>query len=255
LGVGPVPHRPSYLPARPVAGPFLPIKVRFVYNHQKIVFLLFQHWSITPMALPATHLRFAAVLADQLAVSDWQAYLSGTLYPDSRWVTGVARQQTHDARFRDPAFATDDFTLGWHIHCACDQIQGDIHAACLGDLTTLTPIARWVRVSAAKVIQDMDDAAKGKLSDYLPLLVACQTPNQESDADIDNYFGFVKQAYHRLSTPAWQDYARLWEQVGLDRPTVLQIENEVQQMRSDPSLIATLNAIFDQMVNQYSIIH
>ena len=205
------------------------------------------------MALPATHLRFAAVLADRLAVSDWQAYLSGTLYPDSRWVTGVARHQTHDARFLDPAFATDDFTLGWHIHCVCDQIQGEIHAACLGDLDALTPLARWVRVSAAKVIQDMDDAARGQLRDYLVHLVACHTPNQEFSQDIDSYFGFVKQAYHRLNTPAWQDYARLWDQVGLDRPTVLEIEKAVQQMRSDPSLIGSLNVAFDQMVNQYPV--
>jgi hypothetical protein len=112
-----------------------------------------KHWDSVSMALPATHLRFAADLTDQLVVSDWSAHLSGTLYPDSRWVTGVDRHQTHDARFLDPAFATDDFSLGWHIHCVCDQIQGDIHAEILGDLESLTPDARWVRMSAAKIIQ------------------------------------------------------------------------------------------------------
>ena len=209
------------------------------------------HFSFN-VALPATHLRFAAALADQLAVSDWEAYISGTLYPDSRWVTGVARHKTHDMRFLDPAFATDDFTRGWHIHCVCDQIQGDIHAEFLGDLALLTPEVRWIRMSAAKVIQDMHDAADGKLSDYLPLLKSCRTPNQEYGADIDNYFGFVKQAYHHLSPMDWQDYARLWGQVGLDRSMVLKIEEEMQRMRLDTKLITILSTAFDQMVVRYS---
>jgi hypothetical protein len=203
------------------------------------------------MALPATHLRFAAVVADQFAVSDWQAYLSGTLYPDSRWITGIARQQTHAERFLDPAFAVDDFTRGWHIHCVCDQIQGDIHGDLFGDLASLTPDARWVRLSAAKVIQDMHDAAQAKLDTYLPLLFACRTPNQEAAGDIDAYFSFVRQAYRRSGAPYWQDYARLWAQVGLDRSIVCQIEKEIQVMRLDAQRGRVLRAAFDQMVARY----
>ncbi len=205
------------------------------------------------MALPATHLRFAATVADQLAVSDWSAYLSGTLYPDSRWVTGVDRHQTHDARFLDPAFATDDFSLGWHIHCVCDQIQGDLYAQIVNGLDALTAGQRWVRLSAAKVIQDMVDAAEARLGDRLPLLKTSRTPNQESVVDMDNYFGFVKQAYHGLRVPDWQDYARLWDQVGLDAPTVLRIKAELQQMRSDMALSTALGEAFDRMVNRYSM--
>ena len=115
----------------------------------------------------------------------------------------------------------------------------------------LTPDARWVRLSAAKVVQDMHDAANCELGRYLPLLAACQTPNQESGVDIDNYFGCVRQAYHRLGTPDWRDYARLWDQVGLDRFTVSQIEKEIQQMRLDPVLIGALQTAFDQMAARY----
>jgi hypothetical protein len=205
------------------------------------------------MALPATHLRFAAVVADQLAVSDWSAYLSGTLYPDSRWITGIARLKTHDRRFLDPSFAGDDFTRGWHIHCVCDRIQKDIHVDLFGDLASLTPQAKWVRLSAAKVVQDMHDAANGALDDYLPSLSPSRTPNQESGADIGRYYDFVKQAYQRLSTPHWQDYARLWNQVGLDRDVISEIEKETQQMRSDVQLNPKLNRVFDQMVARYTL--
>ena len=62
------------------------------------------------MALPATHIRFAAALCERLGVADLPAFFSGTLYPDSRWLTGVDRQRTHGRRHLDPEFPADDFT-------------------------------------------------------------------------------------------------------------------------------------------------
>jgi hypothetical protein len=109
------------------------------------------------MALPATHIRFAAAIADRFGMSDSNAYYSGTLYPDSRWVSGVARNKTHDQRFLSPDFPSDDFTRGWHVHCVCDRIQAEIHDEILGDLSMMTVNARWVRLSAAKVVQDIAD--------------------------------------------------------------------------------------------------
>lgn len=203
------------------------------------------------MALPATHLRFAAALADRLAVSDWPAYLSGTIYPDSRWVTGIGRHQTHAERHLDPAWVTDDFTRGWHIHCICDRIQGDIHTELLGDLSSLPEETRWVRRSAAKVIQDMQDAANSPLRTFLPLLGALQTPNQESGEDVDAYLGYIKTAYRRPGAPDWQDYARLWREVGLDRTTVDQLEKALRRMRQDGELTERLETALDQMMTRF----
>lgn len=207
------------------------------------------------MALPATHIRFAAAVAGPLGVSDWPAYLSGTLYPDSRWVTGVDRQRTHASRFLDPGFAADDFTLGWHIHCVGDSIQGVIHTALFRGLERMTPEARWILLSAAKVVQDRCDAAAGNLGTYLPLLTHVQAPNGESLDEIEAYFSFVKQAYRSHHTPEWADYAELWSQVGLEPHRITRIEAEVGRLLADREIELRLCAAFKQMVARWTAAH
>jgi hypothetical protein len=205
------------------------------------------------MALPATHIRFAAAIADRLQVSEPDAYFSGTLYPDSRWVTGIARNKTHDPRFLNPDFPSDDFTLGWHIHCLCDRIQGDIHDALLDGLATMTADARWVRVSAAKVIQDMKDAsAAAPLDDRFSLLRCYRTPNGESDARVAAYFDLVRHAYGKGRPPTRADYAGLWAGVGLDRPLIAEIERQVASMMADDVLVSRLHQTFERMVARWT---
>lgn len=41
------------------------------------------------MALEATHLRFALDLLPKLEVKDINDYLAGSIYPDSRYTTGI----------------------------------------------------------------------------------------------------------------------------------------------------------------------
>ncbi|HSO18458.1 MAG TPA: hypothetical protein VLT88_03310 [Desulfosarcina sp.] len=203
------------------------------------------------MALPATHIRFAATAADRLGVTDMGAYLSGTLYPDSRWVTGIDRRRTHAPRCLDPDFASDDFTLGWHMHCLCDRMQGDIHAELLEDLPELTPEARWVRTSAAKVVQDMTDAARGGIGGHLPLLTQARSPNGESGGRVAAYLGMVRRAY-RKGTPDWSDYVRLWTDVGLDRLRVDRIRQQVRAIMVDEALVDALHGVFDRMAREWS---
>jgi hypothetical protein len=178
------------------------------------------------LALPATHIRFAVSVADRLPVADMGAYLSGTVYPDSRWLTGVDRKQTHARRFLDPAFPSDAFTLGWHIHCVCDRIQGALYDQLLDGLALLDADARWIRISAAKVVQDMQDAALAELDKRLPLLVRAQTPNSESKDQVDAYMRLVRRAYRCQAQPTWPAYARLWLDVGLDRLKIIAIEKQ-----------------------------
>ncbi|BBO85278.1 hypothetical protein DSCO28_58440 [Desulfosarcina ovata subsp. sediminis] len=203
------------------------------------------------MALSATHLRFAAVLLRWLPVTDRPAYFSGTLYPDSRWVSGLAREKTHADRFLNPDFAVDDFSLGWHVHCVCDRIQGQIHQDLLGDLSMLTDSERWVRLSAAKVIQDGFDAAKGDLAQQLALLVDGLAPNGEPPGSVADYFGFVRRAYRGCTARTPADYARLWADVGLDPTMITRIEDAVACMQANPVLVDALVASFDRMVSRW----
>ncbi|WP_319524054.1 hypothetical protein [uncultured Desulfosarcina sp.] len=203
------------------------------------------------MALPATHIRFAVTLAEQLGVANLPAYLSGTLYPDSRWLTGLEREHTHDRRFLEPGFATDDFSLGWHIHCVCDHIQGGIHGDLFDGLLQLSPDERWIRVSAAKAVQDANDAAKCEISRYLPLLTDNRTPNGESGEGVGAYLELVSRVYSRGVLPAWSDYAALWAGVGLDRQRIARIQEEVERIMADEISVNNLYDVFEQMVHRW----
>jgi len=203
------------------------------------------------MALPATHIRFAVALAEHLSVADMAAYLSGTVYPDSRWITGLEREHTHDRRFLEPNFASDDFSLGWHIHCVCDQIQGDIHGALLGDLFQLSPDERWIRMAAAKAVQDAKDATRGGIAAYLSFLTDSRTPNGESGGDVSAYLQLVRDVYSRNVPPAWSDYEALWEGVGLDRKRISRIEKQAGRIREDKKLVSGIYGAFQQIVDRW----
>ncbi len=61
------------------------------------------------MSLEATHIRFALDLKDKYRVQAIEKYISGTTYPDSRYVTKIDRGLTHNDDILTPGFAKDDF--------------------------------------------------------------------------------------------------------------------------------------------------
>ena len=49
------------------------------------------------MAFTATHIKFALDFKDKYDIKDLSHYLSGAIYPDSRYVTGIDRNLTHNS--------------------------------------------------------------------------------------------------------------------------------------------------------------
>ena len=47
------------------------------------------------MALAATHIRLAIDMAGRYPIKRFSEFISGTIYPDSRWLTGIDRDLTH----------------------------------------------------------------------------------------------------------------------------------------------------------------
>lgn len=200
------------------------------------------------MALPATHIRFAASIAAEHVIGDMGDYLSGTLYPDSRWLTGVDRKQTHARRFLDPAFPTDAFTLGWHVHCVCDRIQSKLHEQLLDGLPDLTAEERWILFSAAKVVQDMYDAELIDLNSRMPMLTRAAAPNNESKDLVFEYLRRVCRVYLGGKASTWDRYARLWQAVNLEQSRIDAIEKQVGDILGDGLLAQRIRDTFDQMV-------
>jgi hypothetical protein len=73
------------------------------------------------MAFAVTHIRYAVDTSRDQNIKDWDAYISGALYPDSRYVTGVDRRLTHRLENMPPRKKWDDFHRGWAAHIICDN--------------------------------------------------------------------------------------------------------------------------------------
>lgn len=203
------------------------------------------------MAMPATHIRFAATLAQRLDIQDRTAYISGTIYPDSRWTTGIDRKKTHDQRFLDPNFPSDDFTMGWHVHCRCDYDQGGIFKQLLGDLSDLSLEDRWVRFAAAKTIQDMNDAVADRVFENLWLLTNKTTPNGEDRKAVMAFYHIIQRVYGKKEPVRMSDYVRLWTAVGFDEQRIQKIEKQVERILVDHQLVGRLMGVFDRMIDDF----
>ena len=71
-------------------------------------------------------MRFARDLASLAGVVDEAAYYAGAIYPDSRYLTGVSREQTHRIDVPTFPFTNDqtDFQKGWATHLLYDDLAG-----------------------------------------------------------------------------------------------------------------------------------
>ena len=203
------------------------------------------------MALPATHIRFALDLVDHRPVGSRQAYLAGTLYPDTRWLTGLGREATHAEIHLQPSFATSDFRWGWHVHCRCDQIQSALMQQTFPELTELDEGPRWVYLSALKMIQDKGDLAAVDMAGELTGLAPVETPNNEDPERISAYYGGVRNIYAGKTQMRPEDYRRLWQMVGLDPERLKAIMGNTAQITGDAERVERLRGLFPRMCTAF----
>ena len=199
------------------------------------------------MALPATHIRFALDLLDHLPVGSRKAYLAGTLYPDSRWLTGLGREATHADRHLHPRFATSDFRWGWHVHCRCDQIQATLMQQSFPELTAFDDGPRWVYSSALKMIQDSSDLAAVDMAYEMTGLVPVETPNSEDPERITAYYDGVKKIYAGRTQMRPEDYRRLWQMVGLAPERLDAIMRDMAHIADDGERMERIRSLFPRM--------
>jgi hypothetical protein len=142
------------------------------------------------MAIEATHIRFALDLKDELGIKELDKYLSGTIYPDSRYITKIDRKLTHDNSYTKREFYDDDdFKKGWAVHLTCDTLQREIIKELFSDLLKGTGEEivygkeNWIIRTAIKIIQDISDAEFIGVKNYIKYLGYFNNPNNE-DLDL-----------------------------------------------------------------------
>ena len=203
------------------------------------------------MALITTHIRFALELAKYHRVNNLEKYISGTVYPDSRWVTGIDREFTHHSRFLKEDFPENDFTLGWHIHCVCDEIQNREFGLIYPEAGSMDQKERWIMFSAAKVVQDMIDLQQFDVQSMLPYLEYIETPNNENFEQVYRFYRIIQHTYRDKGMPTPSDYGELWLSVGLDRQTTEKLVFKLEEILEDTEKVQILEVVFERMVQAY----
>jgi len=202
------------------------------------------------MALPATHIRFALDLAHRFPITYLDRYITGTLYPDSRWMTGVDRLKSHHRRYLSPDFPDSEYTYGIHIHCVCDKIQSRVFEEWLPGPADVNDQARWVYLSAAKMIQDRVDMQAFDMQACLPFLSYAENPNQEDIHGVMMFNRIIQNAYRYKQQLDFQDYFDLWVHVGLPPDKAAEMISEMQRMAGDEDLVQLIKKSYGETLGR-----
>ncbi|MDF1497411.1 MAG: hypothetical protein P1P90_05125 [Patescibacteria group bacterium] len=205
------------------------------------------------MALEATHLRFALEIEPRLNISNRGLYLAGSIYPDSRYTTGIHRNLTHKLPAPNNPFQKDltDFQKGWATHIYYDE-HGlpkykqlspwpDQHVSGFGDF--------WVFITAEKLVEDLQSYEF--IKDNTEIIQNIQTPEPPNNEDpklLKKYFQENKLLYSK--SPNFQSYSSQFKALGLDDDLINQVINKTKEFQTDPEMLKKIESIYNQIIEE-----
>jgi len=207
------------------------------------------------MALEATHIRFALDVKDDHRVLDLGKYLSGTVYPDSRYVSGIDRRLTHPEDFLNKAFIrNDDFLKGWAMHLLYDQIQYDVTKEKFPEIfefETGQGSKRWIYHTALKILQDMDDITKFDIKSVLPLLDYVENPNGEDLEKVKLNNQAIQKMYSQVSNINLNSYYEFWKFFNIGEELSQAVTKQAEKFRKDQKSMELLLQIYPDTIKRY----
>jgi len=208
------------------------------------------------MALEATHLRFALDVRDDYHVVDFSRYLSGTIYPDSRYVTGVEWSLTHPRDFdRIPFPKEDDFRKGWETHLIYDLVQGAVFARMTGTEHVTQGDEEWRQRIAFKIIQNEIDFGFLDTIEVFSKLNVVLTPFNESIGPIRRYFDCVVDFLREGTGGVTRiEDIPIFKASGLSekhRELLDDVCGRCECFRNDPIMMEKISGIYDETMRMY----
>jgi hypothetical protein len=206
------------------------------------------------MALEASHIRFALDIKAALGVTDIDAYVSGSVYPDSRYVTGMDRFATHPEGYRnDPAFRSNDFRKGWFAHLLCDDIQWKVMGekvprVCEG--ATGQGGESWVKRTAIKILQDIDDAKRFDLKNCLSALEYIENPNGEDTETMRRYNRIFIKMYADPNNVTIDDAYEMWREFGIGDELAAKVRARAQEYGADKTVMIAVKALYGEILSR-----
>ena len=209
------------------------------------------------MALEATHMRFALDLKDKYQVKNIEKYIAGSIYPDSRYVTGIDRDLTHSDELLISLFAKDDFYKGWHCHLLVDDAQTQMMKKYFSDYLPIFSSENrfvkkeWKIFSALKVLQDMDDIAKFDLQKCVMYLENYTfNPNNEKLEDIKKYNQIMIDLYKNKTSTSIDDNVAMWVKLTGDKNVGVEIKKELEILQQDVNVIKNIKTLYQNTLEK-----
>lgn len=204
------------------------------------------------MSLEATHIRFALDLKERFGVKDLNKYLSGAIYPDSRYITKIDRKLTHsDDVLNENFYKDDDFKKGWAVHFLCDKLSRHIVGKNFPEFfIDVNNKNEWIPRTAIKILQDILDASIMDVKKYTKYLNYTNTPNGENPEMISKYYKIFRNAYQTDSLNEEDEY-NIWTKFGLDPEMLEKVKAKVAEFKNNESVMDRITKIYDEMIDQY----
>lgn len=201
------------------------------------------------MALIATHLRFALETKPD-EVENATQYLSGVVYPDSRYITKCARQFTHDGKFLEKSFATDDFKKGWQNHLLCDRIQSEIikDTFCLNGKQIARCNDVWIMITAIKIIQDISDLEKYSIAEYLPISIGYIEERDEKMELLQKYYEVLNDFYGMGGNRSLTDYKIFFSAFDISDDVQDRVIGRCENIQNDEAMMKKTLGIYQKMI-------
>lgn len=208
------------------------------------------------MALYGTHIRFALDVKDYFNISDLKKYISGTVYPDSRYFSRIERELTHNDKYKSNEFyKNDDFRKGWAAHLLYDQIQFDIISDIFPDLFFHQEILygneHWITRTVIKILQDLDDIKYYDITSYLSCLDYIETPNGESYQVIKNYNNMLVNLYKKPPSEI-NNYKLTWTGMGMETKVIEAIKSKFFELEKDEFIMNKVKTIYPRSLEIFN---
>ena len=204
-----------------------------------------------PMAFEVTHVRFARDISDQLKITDQIAYFSGSIYPDSRYSTGVSRKATHKGDCCSDPFkpGLTDFEKGWATHLLYDELSGQRQRALVPEsLSEHTQQSEWwIRLTSIKMVEDLHSYDElGADVEVVGSLELHTAPVGEDLKLVRRYYDIVRSLYK--NKPSFKGYLKFFSDFGLEPEVADAVVAEATKLLLDAEKVERINGIYDEVL-------
>ncbi len=202
------------------------------------------------MALEATHIRLAISLKDELKIKDLEAYISGSIYPDSRYITKIDRIKTHNPEFiNKDILKLDDFEKGWVLHLMVDKS----YAKALKKIFNIIAgdEKKWTYNTAIKIIMDMDDFSKIKIKHFLEYTKYIRAENGESREKLIENFKILERLYKNKAS--LEKYEKFLSESGINCKKIKKIIKEIKCLIDDKEKMEKIKKLHKEMIKNLKI--